>query len=143
MLWQHDPARPIGVWRQRRRDSRAGTAEGFPVLDFNQSRTRNRALVFTALTALNVVILAGATYEGVETMESTEFCGQACHSVMQPEYAAYQRSPHANVACVDCHIGPGADWFVKSKLSGAWQVVSVTFDLYPRPIPTPVHQLRA
>lgn len=133
---------PIGVWRQRRRDARAGAAEGFPVLDFNQSRTRNRALVFTALTALNVVILAGATYEGVETMESTEFCGQACHSVMQPEYAAYQRSPHANVPCVDCHIGPGADWFVKSKLSGAWQVVSVNLDLYPRPIPTPVHNLR-
>lgn len=135
---------PIGIWRQRRRDARAGAAahDSFPVLDFNESRTRNRALIFTALTAVNVVILAAATYEGVETMESTEFCGQACHSVMQPEFTAYQRSPHANVACVDCHIGPGADWFVKSKLSGAWQVVSVNLDLYPRPIPTPVHNLR-
>jgi len=46
------------------------------------------------------------------------------------------------VPCVKCHIGPGANWFVKSKLSGAWQVVSVTFDLYDRPIPTPVHNLR-
>jgi len=43
---------------------------------------------------------------------------------------------------VQCHIGPGAGWFVKSKLSGAWQVVSVTFNLYPRPIPTPVRNLR-
>ena len=61
---------------------------------------------------------------------------------MDPEFTAYSRSPHARVHCVDCHIGPGADWFVKSKLSGAWQVVSVNLNLYPRPIPTPVHNLR-
>lgn len=137
---------PIGIARQRRRDRQAqarGEAPAeLPVLDFNDPRTRRRVLIFFALTVVNVVILAAATYEGVETMESTEFCGQACHSVMQPEYAAYKRSAHANVACVDCHIGPGADWFVKSKLSGAWQVVSVNLDLYPRPIPTPVHNLR-
>ena len=61
---------------------------------------------------------------------------------MEPEYTAYQRSPHARVKCVECHIGPGADWFVKSKLSGVWQVFAVAFDLYPRPIPTPLHDLR-
>jgi hypothetical protein len=75
-------------------------------------------------------------------MDSTPFCGETCHSVMSPEYTAYARSPHARVACVSCHIGPGTDWFVRSKLSGSWQVVSVFFDLYPRPIPTPVHNLR-
>jgi hypothetical protein len=48
---------------------------------------------------------------------------------MKPEYTAYQNSPHARVACVNCHIGPGANWFVKSKLSGTWQVISVTFNL--------------
>jgi nitrate/TMAO reductase-like tetraheme cytochrome c subunit len=137
---------PIGIVRQHRLDARA-EARGappavFPVLDLNRPRTRTRVAIFTVLTAINVVILATATYKGVETMETTEFCGQACHSVMHPEYTAYQRSAHANVACVDCHIGPGADWFVRSKLSGAWQVVSVNFDLYPRPIPTPVHDLR-
>jgi hypothetical protein len=137
---------PIGIMRQRRRD-RAAQAAGaapalFPVIDLNRARTRQRLLVFTVLTAMNLVILALATYKGVETMDSTEFCGQACHSVMQPEFTAYQRSAHANVQCVGCHIGPGADWFVKSKLSGTWQLVSVTFDLYPQPIPTPVHNLR-
>ena len=137
---------PIGIARQRRRD-RTAMAHGaappaFPVLDFNEAGTRNRGLVFLALTAINVVILAAATYKGVDTMESTRFCGESCHSVMQPEYTAYQRSPHASVKCVDCHIGAGADWFVKSKLSGSWQVISVAFDLYPRPIPTPVHNLR-
>jgi len=43
---------------------------------------------------------------------------------------------------VECHIGSGASWFVKSKLSGSWQLVSVLFKLYQRPIPTPVHNLR-
>jgi hypothetical protein len=99
-------------------------------------------MLFLLLTLVNLVILATATYKGVEHMETTEFCGETCHSVMIPEFTAYNRSPHARVACVSCHIGPGADWFVKSKLSGSWQVVSVMLDLYPRPIPTPVHNLR-
>ena len=37
---------------------------------------------------------------------------------MQPEYTAYKDSPHSKVDCVKCHIGPGASWFVQSKLSG-------------------------
>lgn len=137
---------PVGIARQRRRDRLAGergeASPAFPVIDLNESRTRTRALVFAVLTAVNVVILSAATYKGVETMDTTRFCGQTCHSVMQPEFTAFQRSPHANVRCVDCHIGPGAGWFVKSKLSGVWQVVAVTANIYPRPIPTPVHNLR-
>jgi hypothetical protein len=137
---------PIGVARERRRARRA-RAEGeppakFPVIDLNRDTTRRWVLIFVALTAMNIVILAVATYKGVEVMESTEFCGVTCHSVMAPEHTAYVRSPHARVKCVDCHIGPGADWFVKSKLSGAWQVVATTLELYPRPIPTPIHDLR-
>jgi formate-dependent nitrite reductase cytochrome c552 subunit len=61
---------------------------------------------------------------------------------MEPEHTAFQRSSHSRLSCADCHIGPGADWFVKSKLGGAWQIVSVALDLYPRPIPTPLHDLR-
>ena len=137
---------PIGIRRERRR-ARQAEADGeaparFPVIDLNRGRVRRWALIVVALTAVNVVILAVATYKGVEVMESTEFCGTTCHTVMQPEKVAHERSPHSRVKCVECHIGPGADWFVKSKLSGAWQVVSVAFDLYPRPIPTPVHDLR-
>jgi hypothetical protein len=75
-------------------------------------------------------------------METVTFCGRTCHTVMQPEYTAYQESPHSRVECVACHIGPGASWFVKSKLSGVWQVFAVTFDTYERPIPTPVRNLR-
>jgi nitrate/TMAO reductase-like tetraheme cytochrome c subunit len=116
--------------------------EALPVWNLNNDRVRRNFLVFLTLSAVNLVILVVATYKGVEVMDSTQFCGAACHSVMQPEYTTYQRSPHARVKCVECHIGTGANWFVKSKLSGSWQVVSVAFNLYPRPIPAPVHNLR-
>jgi hypothetical protein len=137
---------PVGIWRERRRERRAQergeAAPGFPVIDLNRSSTRKMALIVAALTAVNLVILSLGTYKGLEVMDSTAFCGAACHSVMDPEYTTYHRSPHARVKCVECHIGSGADWFVKSKLSGSWQVVSVAFNLYPRPIPVPVHNLR-
>jgi nitrate/TMAO reductase-like tetraheme cytochrome c subunit len=43
---------------------------------------------------------------------------------------------------VDCHVGSGASWYVKSKLSGARQVYYTALGTYPRPIPTPVKNLR-
>jgi len=138
---------PLGLWRERVRHRRAlakgeDDSEVLPVWDLNVDRVRRNVLVFVLLSIVNVVILAAATYKGVEVMESTQFCGAACHSVMEPEYTTYSRSPHARVKCVECHIGEGANWFVKSKLSGSWQLVAVTFNLYPRPIDTPVHNLR-
>jgi hypothetical protein len=43
---------------------------------------------------------------------------------------------------VECHVGPGAGWFVRSKLSGVHQVFAVLLDSYERPIPTPISNLR-
>ncbi|HSE43681.1 MAG TPA: cytochrome c3 family protein, partial [Acidobacteriota bacterium] len=65
-----------------------------------------------------------------------------CHTVMKPEFTAYQNSPHARVTCTQCHIGSGADWFVRSKLSGSYQVYAALAKKYPRPIPTPIKNLR-
>ena len=137
---------PIGIaWERRRARRAAARGEALrmmPVIDLNLGRTRTILLVFLAATMVNVVVIAVSTYKAVEVMDSTKFCGSACHSVMAPEYTTYQRSPHSRVACVSCHIGPGAGWFVKSKLSGSWQLISVNLNHYPRPIPTPVHNLR-
>ncbi len=136
---------PVGSILHRRRLRKMPGGEDtplLPVFDLNQPKTRNWLLILTGATMFNVVIVAGATYKGVGHMESVEFCGLACHSVMEPEYTAFQHSSHSRLTCADCHIGPGADWFVKSKLDGAWQLVAVAFDLYPRPIPTPLHDLR-
>jgi len=137
---------PLGIWLHKRRDAKAA-AEGrpvghLPVIDLNQESTRGVLLGFVALAVPIIAIAAGLTYKAVHYMDSTEFCGTACHNVMQPEYTAFQRSPHASVGCAGCHIGPGAQWFVKAKISGSWQLIAVALDLYPRPIPTPVHALR-
>lgn len=53
-----------------------------------------------------------------------------------------QASPHSRVSCVECHIGSGAKWYAKSKLSGARQFLAVTFDTYSKPIETPIRGLR-
>ena len=135
----------LGAWLWHRKMRRAPGGEAspaLPVFDLNEPQTRSWLVTLAAATMVSVVILAGSTYKGIAIMDSVEFCGMACHSVMQPEQVAHQRSPHSRVSCADCHIGPGADWFVKSKMDGAWQMVSVTLDLYPRPIPTPLHDLR-
>jgi hypothetical protein len=98
--------------------------------------------VILLLTLVNLVFLGGGSARMLHFMDSAEFCGTACHSVMNPEWVTYQASPHANVDCVECHVGEGAKALVDAKLNGLWQIVSATFDLYERPIPTPVHQLR-
>jgi hypothetical protein len=135
---------PLGLWRLRRLEAKRAPGEEVkaPVIDFNQPRTRLVFAGVSVLSVVNIVIFATGTYKGVETMESTRFCGTACHSVMSPEFTTYQRSPHSNVGCVECHVGPGADNFVKAKMRGSWQLISVSLDLVPRPIPTPVETLR-
>ena len=130
---------PLGIRRERRR---SGTDIAYPNIDLNSAQTRKRIALFLVLIAGSTVILAAATFKGLEVMESNAFCGEACHSVMSPEYTVYQRSPHSRVKCVECHVGSGTEWLIKTKLNGAWQMISVTLDLYPRPIPTPVHNLR-
>ena len=134
---------PLGMWRERRREQRGITrTPGWPVLDFNDGHVRRTVATVVVLTVVNVLIVGLATFRGVEYMDSVSFCGQVCHEVMKPEFTSYQAGPHARVKCVECHIGPGAPWFVRSKLSGARQLYAVTFNTHSRPIPSPVENLR-
>lgn len=132
---------PLGIWRQRKKAG-SWSATGLPPLNLQNPHLRRLGGFIAVATLANVLIGSTFTYRAVEHMESVQFCGTTCHTVMKPEYTAYQHSPHSKVACTSCHIGPGASWFVKSKLSGAWQVIAVTANIYPRPIPTPVENLR-
>ncbi len=91
---------------------------------------------------INVIFLSAIFLNMFTFMDEAEFCGTACHSVMNPEWVTYKQSPHSRVNCVECHVGEGMDALVSSKMNGIWQMVSVTFDLLERPIPTPVNQLR-
>ena len=135
---------PIGtmVERRRRRAGRAPSDLHWPRVDLNDPRQRRTVFAVALLTIVNLLVVSLATYRGVEFMDSVTFCGQVCHAVMQPEFAAYQDSPHSRVTCVECHIGPGAPWFVRSKLSGTRQVFAVLMASHERPIPSPVENLR-
>ncbi|HUF47417.1 MAG TPA: NapC/NirT family cytochrome c [Vicinamibacterales bacterium] len=133
---------PVGMWRDRvrRRDGR--TEVHWPKIDLGNPRHRAWTFFIAVATVVNLVVVSLAAYSGVHYMDSVEFCGQVCHEVMQPEFEAYQDGPHSRVTCVKCHIGDGASWFVRSKLSGARQVFAVAFGTFSRPIPSPVHNLR-
>lgn len=113
-----------------------------PKLDL--SNPRHRFALFGTFLAIIFFLGLSAVggYESYHYTDSVTFCGQTCHTVMKPEYTAYQDSPHARVPCVSCHIGPGAEWFVRAKISGAYQVYSVLFNKFSRPIPTPIENLR-
>jgi hypothetical protein len=135
---------PIGLWRERRR-RRAGHPPSHPRwrrIDLNDRHTRRVAAAVVLLTIANVLIVSLAAFRGVEELDSVRFCGQVCHGVMQPEFVAYQDGPHSRINCVQCHIGPGAPWFVRSKVDGVRQVFAVLMNSHARPIPTPVHTLR-
>jgi nitrate/TMAO reductase-like tetraheme cytochrome c subunit len=63
-----------------------------------------RTWAFAAIAAVVVFgVLVGILYAWDYT-NSPQFCGLTCHT-MPPEYNAWQRSPHARVACVECHLG--------------------------------------
>jgi hypothetical protein len=134
---------PLGIWHRRRREVRTGRLPvEYPPVDLRRPEVREALWFVAVMSGVNVALFLAVTYRAVHHMESVDFCGRTCHTVMQPEHTAYQAAAHARVACVECHIGPGAPWFVRSKLSGSYQVLAVTFDLYPRPIPTPIENLR-
>jgi hypothetical protein len=103
-------------------------------------RPLHLARAVVALTAVNFAAVGTVGYTGVHYMSSIQFCGKACH-VMEAEFVAFQRSPHSRVECVKCHVAPGAQGFIESKLNGTKQLLGVILDNYHRPIPTPVHNL--
>lgn len=132
----------LGAWRRHRQITRS--AGPFPPMRIDLTRPRDRRVfgLFLAGGVVFLLISAVGSYQSYHFTESVQFCGQACHGVMKPEYVTYTHSPHARVACAECHIGNGAAWYVRSKLSGTYQVYATMADKYPRPIPTPVKNLR-
>jgi nitrate/TMAO reductase-like tetraheme cytochrome c subunit len=134
---------PIGMVVERRRRLRhVGVPFHFARLDLNNPAQRSTVAFVLSFIVIFSLISAVGSYKAYEFTDSVDFCGELCHTVMHPEFTAYKASPHARVACVDCHVGSGAGWYVKSKLSGIRQVYYTALGTYPRPIPTPVHNLR-
>jgi len=133
---------PVGVILERRRRVKGGDLPPYAVIDLNNARTRGALVVVVVSSIFLMGLISTVSYQAYHFTESVSFCGELCHSVMEPEYTAYKESPHARVTCAECHVGSGAGWYVRSKLSGAYQIYSVLFQKFPRPVPTPVHSLR-
>lgn len=134
----------LGLFLERRRLVKGSSGQVPPllILDFSQPNVRRNLFVTGLVGTLILIFGTLMMYQGYHFTESPQFCGQVCHTVMKPEYTTYQHSPHARLSCAECHIGSGASWYVKSKLSGLRQVVATTLNTYSRPIETPVKNLR-
>jgi hypothetical protein len=144
---------PVGVFLRRRTLQKAGQIPAaFPRIDLNDRIFRHGLDIVLVATIVNFLVVATASYHGAEYMDSPQFCGRSCH-VMTPEYTAYKISPHSHVACVECHIGTGAQAYFSAKVNGTKQLIEVSFQPfaplapkiipnYPTPIASPVTSLR-
>jgi len=133
---------PASIYFRRKKWFRENINKGNILIDFGKKTHRKAVVLFLVLSVVNIAVFSLVIYEAYHFTESDFFCGAICHTVMDPEYTAYQRSPHAKVGCVSCHIGSGAEWYVKAKLSGLRQVKAVIDGSYSTPIPAPVEHLR-
>ena len=136
---------PLGWWHKKRKSGY--TTQELLNQNFDEEYKKgsplgsNLVLTIAGLTLVNILFFGAISARMLHFMDQPVFCGTACH-VMEPEWTTYQGSPHAKVKCVSCHVGEGVDALIDAKLNGLYQVISVMFDLYEQPIPTPVHQLR-
>lgn len=133
-----------GMRHESLRRRRVGTTEAkpYPRLDLNEPTHRRRFAYWLVGGGFLMVLMAFVGYNAFLYTESVAFCGTVCHTVMEPEHTALLEGPHARVPCVDCHVGHGVSWYVKSKMSGLYQVYAVATGDYERPIPVPIRNLR-
>lgn len=127
---------PIGIFLAKRQ-----VQDELSHVQDRKTVMRRLAIFFAATTFVNVLIGSQVTYRAVNHMESVQFCGGTCH-VMKPELMAHQLPPHEKVACVDCHVVPGAAGFVSAKLSGTRQLMMVMTNSFPRPIESAIESNR-
>lgn len=131
----------LGALIQRKRTKGGMIPRAFTI-DLTRPKDRRTMGIFITGAVVFLLVSAMGSYNTYHYTESVSFCGTACHTPMKPEYTAYRDSAHARVACTDCHVGPGAQYYVKSKISGVRQLYCVLTDTYSRPIKTPVKSLR-
>jgi hypothetical protein len=63
------------------------------------------ALIGIAVFGVAFMVVGSVSVVGWEFSNSNWFCSNACHQVHPEEPVAQQLSAHANINCVDCHIG--------------------------------------
>ncbi|MFQ5589597.1 MAG: cytochrome c3 family protein [Phycisphaerae bacterium] len=137
---------PFGIllrsWRLHRKDPAQRLTFRFPQIDLNDPNQRKAAKIVVLATFILLPVVGFSGYHGYHYTDSATFCSKACHTAMRPQATTYEHSAHARVACAECHIGTGASWFVRSKLSGTRQVLAMWRNTFSRPIPPAIQHLR-
>ena len=129
---------PMGVFLRRRKLQKAGQIPAeFPKIDFNDRIFRHGLDIVLVATIVNLLVVSIASYRGAAYMDSPQFCGQSCH-VMHPGVHGLQdlRALACGLRGVPHRLGRGRLLF--AKVNGTKQLLEVTFDRYPTPIPSPV-----
>jgi len=133
----------IAIWLQVRAARRRGEKVRFNLsIDPTDPSYMRNLWLFLGFSAVLIFVVAYSGTRAYDATDSVGFCGETCHVVMEPQNVTYHNSPHARVPCVECHIGPGASFWVKAKFDGIRQVFATTFNTFSRPIETPVENLR-
>jgi nitrate/TMAO reductase-like tetraheme cytochrome c subunit len=133
---------PVGAWWSARRRRKHPERGDWPVIDLHNPHHRVITVIVLVLTLVNIALVSMAAYGGVHYMDSSEFCGEVCHTTMEPEYVASKAWPHARVECAQCHVGPGAGALVQAKLAGTRQLYHVITNQIPKPVPSPAQLIR-
>lgn len=130
-------------WLESRKAKKRGEPFEF-TLTFNTADPKyaRNIWIFISIAAAIVILVIYSGTKAYEATDSVSFCGEVCHEVMEPQAVTYRNSAHAKVHCVECHIGPGASFYVRSKVDGMRQLFAMAANSFSRPIETPVHNLR-
>ena len=125
-----------GAWLKLRQEHRTkpGALAGMLTIDLLHRRDRRILGVFVLGSVGFLFLTALGSYQTYRYTETVQFCGQACHVPMDPEFVTSQHSPHARVECVACHVGPGAVAYFKTKINGVRQLYHTLLGDFDRPI---------
>ena len=79
---------PAGIFFERRRRVRVSDLPRYAVIDLNNGRTRGIFLFVVISSIFLMGLISTVSYQAYHFTESVTFCGELCHSVMEPEYTA-------------------------------------------------------
>lgn len=95
----------------------------------------HRRVVFLAFVSVFFVFVALGGIQLWEWSNSPQFCANVCHDVHPEEAPAYQDSYHAQVKCVECHMGRlGTLRNMILKVTHIGHLPAVLFDNWERPL---------
>jgi nitrate/TMAO reductase-like tetraheme cytochrome c subunit len=120
-------------WRRNRRATKAAEPLVFKI-DLSRARDRRFLWIFAGVAVVFLFVTAFGSYQTYQLSESAQFCGKACHLPMEPQFVTAQRTAHAKVECVACHVGPGAAAYFKTKVNGVKQLYHTVRNDFDRPI---------